>query len=58
MGCICKTNNFCIVPLKESNKNITIDKNNYYQNLDSKIIYNGPNEMKKKIFKYSMKNNN
>ena len=58
MGCICKTNNFCIVPLKESNKNITIDKNNYYQNLDSKIIYNGPNEMKKKIFEYSMNNNN
>ena len=58
MGCICKTNNFCIVPLKESNKNITIDKNNCDQNLDSKIIYNGPNEMKKKIFEYSMNNNN
>ena len=57
MGCICNRNNFCIKPLKNLNKNRTIDNPQYYPNLDSKIIYNGSKQMKKKLSEYSIINN-
>ena len=57
MGCICKRNNFCIKPLKELNKNITIDNPYCHPNIDSKIIYNGPKQIKKKLSEYSIINN-
>ena len=56
MGCICKRNNFCIKPLKELNKNITIDNPYCHPNIDSKIIYNGPKQIKKKLSEYSIIN--
>ena len=56
MGCICKRNNFCIKPLKELNKNISIDNPYCYPNIDSKIIYNGPKQIKKKLSEYSIIN--